>query len=105
MRTSLHYSHTVLATCWGVACTHPQERIRTDIINWMKWLRQSIGFDGWRFDFVRGYPGTFCKQYVDATGECGRQRPGVWGELTAPVGHRRHGVTAQGVRVLQGRVM
>jgi alpha-amylase len=28
----------------------------------MKYLRQSIGFDGWRFDFVRGYPGQFAKQ-------------------------------------------
>ncbi|GFR49731.1 hypothetical protein Agub_g11888 [Astrephomene gubernaculifera] len=46
---------------------HSQERIRNDIANWMKYLRNSIGFDGWRFDFVRGYPGTYCKQYIDET--------------------------------------
>lgn len=46
---------------------HSQERIRQDITTWMKYLRQSIGFDGWRFDFVRGYPGQYCKMYVDET--------------------------------------
>ncbi|GLI71249.1 hypothetical protein VaNZ11_016372 [Volvox africanus] len=46
---------------------HSQERIRNDIGNWMKYLRNSIGFDGWRFDFVRGYLGSYCKQYIDET--------------------------------------
>lgn len=46
---------------------HTQERIRNDIIEWMRFLRNSIGFDGWRFDFVRGYNGQYCKTYVDAT--------------------------------------
>jgi len=31
-----------------------QERIRRDISEWMRYLRQSIGFDGWRFDYVKG---------------------------------------------------
>lgn len=30
-----------------------QERIRKDIAEWMRWLRNSIGFDGWRFDYVK----------------------------------------------------
>mmetsp|Transcript_26573 Transcript_26573/g.67656 ORF Transcript_26573/g.67656 Transcript_26573/m.67656 type:complete len:709 (-) Transcript_26573:349-2475(-) len=46
---------------------HTQERIRNDLVNWLKYLRQSIGFDGWRFDFVRGYSGNFAKQYIDGT--------------------------------------
>lgn len=46
---------------------HSQERIRNDIINWLKWLRNSIGFDGWRLDFVRGYAGSYVKQYIDET--------------------------------------
>lgn len=48
------------------AC-HPQERIRNDIVEWLRFLKQSIGFDGWRFDFVRGYDGKFCKIYTDST--------------------------------------
>lgn len=26
-----------------------------------------MGFDGWRFDFVKGYAGEYAKLYVDAT--------------------------------------
>lgn len=31
-----------------------QERVRQDIVEWMRYLRNSIGFDGWRFDYVKG---------------------------------------------------
>lgn len=31
-------------------------------MEWLRYLRNSIGFDGWRFDFVRGWPGHFAKQ-------------------------------------------
>ena len=34
---------------------HTQQRVRDDLKAWMKWLKGSIGFDGWRFDFVKGY--------------------------------------------------
>lgn len=36
---------------------HPQikqERVRQDISEWMRYLKNSIGFDGWRFDYVKG---------------------------------------------------
>lgn len=48
----------------------PQEKIQNDIIEWLRFLKQSIGFDGWRFDFVRGYDGRFCKIYTDSTVRC-----------------------------------
>jgi alpha-amylase len=44
-----------------------QERIQNDIIEWLRFLKNSIGFDGWRYDFVRGYSGQFVKVYTDAT--------------------------------------
>ena len=34
---------------------HSQERVRNDLKAWMKWLRNNVGFDGWRFDYVKGY--------------------------------------------------
>jgi alpha-amylase len=46
---------------------HSQERVRKDIAQWMRYLRNSIGFDGWRFDFVKGYDGSFVGEYVNAT--------------------------------------
>ncbi|CAD7698103.1 unnamed protein product [Ostreobium quekettii] len=46
---------------------HSNPQIREDITKWMTFLRQSIGIDGWRFDFVKGYPGTYLRQYIDNT--------------------------------------
>ena len=46
---------------------HSQEKVRKDIIEWMRWLRNSIGFDGWRFDFVKGYDGKYVGEYINAT--------------------------------------
>lgn len=46
---------------------HSNERVQHDVAGWMKWLRNSIGFDGWRFDYVKGYDGKYAKLYVDAT--------------------------------------
>ncbi len=67
---------------------HSQEKVRKDIIEWLLWLRNSIGFAGWRFDFVKvsivlhvlnffnrltivfdlqGYDGQYVAEYVNAT--------------------------------------
>ena len=50
-----------------------QERVRADITEWLQYLR-TVGFDGWRFDFVRGYSGQYIKQYIDATVRARRRR-------------------------------
>jgi len=36
---------------------HTNDRVQSDLINWMNWLKYKIGFDGWRFDFAKGYAG------------------------------------------------
>eukprot|EP00192_Tetraselmis_astigmatica_P007506 CAMPEP_0117654098 /NCGR_PEP_ID=MMETSP0804-20121206/3558_1 /TAXON_ID=1074897 /ORGANISM="Tetraselmis astigmatica, Strain CCMP880" /LENGTH=714 /DNA_ID=CAMNT_0005460347 /DNA_START=1 /DNA_END=2145 /DNA_ORIENTATION=- len=46
---------------------HTQEKVRQDYIDWLRWLKNSIGFDGWRLDFVIGYAGKYTKEYIDAT--------------------------------------
>lgn len=43
---------------------HSQDFVRKDIITWLQHLRK-IGYDGWRFDFVKGYKGEFTRIYVD----------------------------------------
>lgn len=45
---------------------HSQERVRNDLKQWLKTLK-NVGFDGWRFDFVKGYAGHFTRDYIDAT--------------------------------------
>lgn len=38
-----------------------------DLKEWLAWLRRDVGFDGWRFDFAKGYRGERVREYVEAT--------------------------------------
>lgn len=38
-----------------------------DLQRWLRWLKQEVGADGWRFDFVKGYPGTHVRDYIRAS--------------------------------------
>lgn len=46
---------------------HTNSTVRNDISAWMNWLKNSIGFDGWRYDYVRGFSGYYTGLYNDAT--------------------------------------
>ncbi|KAH7673439.1 Alpha-amylase protein [Dioscorea alata] len=46
---------------------HSQDFVRRDIKEWLNWLRNDIGFDGWRLDFVRGFAGVYVKEYIEAS--------------------------------------
>ncbi|KAK8711109.1 hypothetical protein V6N13_146405 [Hibiscus sabdariffa] len=46
---------------------HSQDFVRRDIKEWLNCLRNEIGYDGWRLDFVRGFSGTFVKEYIEVS--------------------------------------
>lgn len=46
---------------------HSQKYIQEDLIEWMLWLKNEIGFDGFRFDFVLGYDPKYIREYVTNT--------------------------------------
>lgn len=46
---------------------HSQDFVRRDVKEWLNWLRNDIGFDGWRLDFVRGFSGGYVKEYIEAS--------------------------------------
>ncbi|MCK8523022.1 starch-binding protein [Aquimarina sp. D1M17] len=46
---------------------HENPEVRQEIIRWMNFLKNDIGFDGWRYDFVHGYNPIYNKEYNDAT--------------------------------------
>eukprot|EP01018_Ginkgo_biloba_P014005 Gb_18574 [translate_table: standard] len=46
---------------------HSQSFVRKDIKEWLIWLRNDIGYDGWRLDFVRGFWGGYVKEYIEAS--------------------------------------
>jgi alpha-amylase len=46
---------------------HTNDRVQADLIVWMNWMKYKIGFDGWRFDFAKGYGGYFVGRYIRKT--------------------------------------
>ena len=34
---------------------HMNEDLRRSLVDWLNYMREYLGFQGWRFDFVRGY--------------------------------------------------
>jgi alpha-amylase len=45
---------------------HRNKNVQEGISVWLRWLRLQVGFDAWRFDFVKGYSaefvGLYCKK-------------------------------------------
>ena len=46
---------------------HTQEFVQKDLVGWLNYLKKSIGFNGWRFDYVKGYGGKFTRLYIDGS--------------------------------------
>ncbi|KAK1407611.1 hypothetical protein QVD17_39231 [Tagetes erecta] len=46
---------------------HLNPRVQTELSDWMNWLKTDIGFDGWRFDYVRGYAPSITNVYMKNT--------------------------------------
>lgn len=46
---------------------HGQARVRKDIVDWLRWMMEDVGFDGWRFDFSKGYGPGFVRGYIERT--------------------------------------
>ncbi|KAK7850293.1 putative alpha-amylase 2 [Quercus suber] len=44
---------------------HSQQFVRKDITAWLQWLRNSVGFQDFRFDFARGYSAKYVKEYIE----------------------------------------
>ncbi|XP_022726067.1 LOW QUALITY PROTEIN: alpha-amylase 3, chloroplastic-like [Durio zibethinus] len=78
---------------------HSQEFVRKDLEEWLCWLREEIGYDGWRLDFVRGFWGGYVKDYLDASepyfavGE-------YWDSLSYTYGEMDHNQDAHRQRII-----
>ncbi|XP_050365043.1 probable alpha-amylase 2 [Argentina anserina] len=44
---------------------HSQPFVRKDITAWLQWLRNTVGFQDFRFDFARGYAAKYVKEYIE----------------------------------------
>jgi len=58
---------TGLGVAFARDLDHSQPFVQKDVKDWMNWLKSAIGYDGWRYDFVRGYGPQYLAMYNDAT--------------------------------------
>ncbi|EEF42189.1 alpha-amylase 3, chloroplastic [Ricinus communis] len=78
---------------------HSQDFVRQDLKEWLCWLRDEIGYNGWRLDFVRGFWGGYVKDYMEATepyfavGE-------YWDSLSYTYGEMDHNQDAHRQRII-----
>ncbi|GLC54474.1 Alpha-amylase A type-1/2 [Pleodorina starrii] len=47
---------------------HTNQCVQEGLKDWLNWLKNDIGFEGFRFDMVKGYAPHFTKLYLEATG-------------------------------------
>lgn len=40
---------------FGPNLAHGNPNVRRQLIEWLKWLKNEIGFSGWRYDYVKGF--------------------------------------------------
>ncbi len=65
---------------------HTKAYVQTSIINWMKWMKNTIGYKGWRYDYTKGYSGYYNGIYNDATApqmSVGEYWPDITGDYYA----------------------
>lgn len=46
---------------------HHNEDLRDALVEWLVWLREEYGFEGWRLDFAKGYAAKYSGEYVRRT--------------------------------------
>lgn len=78
---------------------HSQDFVRKDLKEWLCWLREEIGYDGWRLDFVRGFWGGYVKDYISAT-EPSFAVGEYWDSLSYTYGEMDHNQDAHRQRII-----
>ena len=48
---------------FGGNLAHSNSEVREQVKEWMNWLKEEIGFDGWRYDYVKGFAPNHLGEY------------------------------------------
>ena len=72
---------------------HTNTSVQNEIKYWLSWLKNTIGFQGWRYDYVKGYGGAYVGMYNTATSPTSRWvsigRPTILTSITPTIGGSR----------------
>lgn len=61
-------NHDTGADFWGAPdIDHNNHGVREGITHWLRWLREEVGFESFRFDFVKGFGAHFVGQYIEGS--------------------------------------
>ena len=52
---------------FGPNINHQSSQVQNQFKEWVSWMKYTIGFDGWRYDYVKGLSGNHIKEYNDHT--------------------------------------
>jgi alpha-amylase len=66
------YNWNVSGDLWGGYSAardldHSQEYVRSAIKEYLSYLKNDIGYDGWRYDLTKGYRPQYAKEYTEAS--------------------------------------
>ncbi len=50
---------------------HANPYVNESLLQWGEWLRDDIGYSGWRFDYVKGYHASMVEDWMDIVGGWG----------------------------------
>lgn len=56
-------SHAPLPTV-AADLDHTNQAVQGGLLDWLRWLNGTLGLQGWRLDFVKGYDAQHAKQWV-----------------------------------------
>lgn len=67
------YNWNVSGDLWGGYAAardldHSSDYVRNAIKEYMKYLKNEFGYDGWRYDMTKGYDPQYAKEYTEAAG-------------------------------------
>ena len=65
-------NQSLAITCWRpcsfeLHMSRSHQPLTQDLISWLQHLTSDLKYDGWRFDFVKGYAGWHVRDYIQAT--------------------------------------
>jgi len=52
---------------FGPNISHQDFTVKNQFQQWLSWMKQTIGFDGWRYDYVKGFSANHIRDYNDYT--------------------------------------